>query len=90
LIVRGQTTKSRMKVRRQLNDASFDTAFERFDLYERRLDEMEGEVESFDLGSLTLSAEIDSLQTDTALDAELAQLKKRLAKPQTMTSSEVS
>lgn len=90
LIVRGQTAKSRMQVKRQLNDDSFDNAFERFDLYERRLDEMEGEVEAFDLGKLTLSAEIESLQTDTALDAELALLKKRLAKPQTMTSNEVS
>jgi phage shock protein A len=90
LIVRGQTAKSRMKVKRQLNDDSFDNAFERFDLYERRLDEMEGEVEAFDLGSLTLSAEIESLQADTSLDAELAQLKKRLAKPETMTSNEVS
>jgi len=90
LIVRGETAKSRMKVQRQLNDNSFENAFERFDLYERRLDEMEGEVEAFDLGSLTLSAEIENLQTDTSLDAELAQLKNRLAKPKVMTSSEVS
>jgi len=90
LIVRGQTAKSRIKVQRQLNDTSFDSAFERFDLYERRLDEMEGEVEAFDLGSLSLSAEIENLQADTTLDAELAKLKNRLAKPQVITSSEAS
>ncbi|MFT5012677.1 MAG: phage shock protein A [Patiriisocius sp.] len=82
LIVRGQTAQSRMKVKRQLNDVSFDDAVERFDLYERKLDEMEGEVEAFDLGNISLSAEIENLATDQQLDAQLAALKQRLAPPQ--------
>jgi phage shock protein A len=82
LIVRGQTAQSRMKVKRQLHDVSFDDAVERFDLYERKLDEMEGEVEAFDLGNISLSAEIENLATDQQLDAQLAALKQRLAPPQ--------
>jgi phage shock protein A len=35
LIVRGQTAESRIKVKRQLNDLSFDDAFNRFESYER-------------------------------------------------------
>jgi phage shock protein A len=91
LILRGQTARSRIKVKRQLNDLSFDDAFNRFEVYERKLDEMEGEVEAFDLGNLTLSAEIESLQTDHELDAELALLKQRVTKPaSTQPANEVS
>ena len=79
LIVRGQTARSRMKVKRQLNDVSFDDAFNRFEMYERHLDEMEGEVEAFDLGNATLAAEIRNLESDHALDKELACLKQRVA-----------
>jgi phage shock protein A len=79
LIVRGQTARSRIKVKRQLNDVSFEDAFSRFEMYERHLDEMEGEVEAFDLGNVTLAAEIQSLESDHALDTELAALKQRVA-----------
>lgn len=82
LIVRGQTARSRIKLKRQLHDVSFDDAIERFDSYERKLDEMEGEVEAFDLGNISLSAEIGLLETDHQLDAQLASLKQRMAPPQ--------
>lgn len=78
LIVRGQTAKSRIKVKRQLHDVSFDDAFNRFESYERKLDEMEGEIESFDLGSKSLSAEIHELEHDEHLNVELEALKSRM------------
>jgi len=78
LIVRGQTAESRIKVKRQLHDVSFDNAFNRFESYERKLDEMEGEIESFDLGSKTLSAEIHELEHDELLNVELEALKSRM------------
>ncbi len=85
LIVRGQTAKSRMKVKRQLHEVNVEDAFNRFESYERKLDEMEGEVEAFDLGSQTgthgLAAEIQALEKDEYLDLELAALKERLAVP---------
>jgi phage shock protein A len=78
LIVRGQTAESRIKVKRQLNDLSFDDAFNRFESYERKLDEMEGEIEAFDLGSKSLSAEIHELEHDEHLNLELNALKSRM------------
>ena len=78
LIVRGQTAKSRMKVKRQIHDMSFDEAFSRFDSYERKLDEMEGEIESYDLGQRSLSDEIENLESDEHLTAELEALKSRM------------
>jgi len=78
LILRGQTAKSRIKVKRQLHDVAFDDAFSRFDSYERKLDELEGEVESYALGNQTLSAEIEGLKDAEFLDTELAALKSRM------------
>ena len=87
LILRGQTAKSRIKVKRQLHDVSFDDAFTRFDSYERKLDELEGEVESFTLGNVSLSAEIEDLKDAEFLDSELAALKQRMGQ---QTSSETT
>jgi len=87
LILRGKTAKSRLKVKRQLSQVDVDSAFDKFDVYERRLDEMEGEIEAYDLSSRTLSEEIASLEDDTQLDEELAKLKVRM---QTETRSDQS
>lgn len=81
LILRGKTAKSRIKVKRQLNDISYDSAMDRFERYERRLDEMEGEIESYDLGNQTLASEIEQLEDEEHLDAELQALKDRMHQP---------
>ena len=48
---------------------------------EKRLDEKEGEVESFDLGrTKSLKDEIAELEAESAVEQELAALKARLAK----------
>ncbi len=78
LIVRGQTVKSRMKVKRQIHDVSVDEAFSRFESYERKLDEMEGEIESYDLGTQSLSTQIEDLEKDEFLNHELEALKSRM------------
>ena len=84
LILRGQTVKSRLKVKRQLHDVSCEIALARFEAYERKLDDLEGEVESYELsGSSSLSnknleQEINALQDDQHLTKELEELKARL------------
>ena len=64
LIVRSRTAKSRMGVKRQLYDVDVDEAMSRFDRYERKIDDLEGEVEAYDLGQKTLSDEISELEND--------------------------
>ena len=78
LILRGQTAKSRIKVKRQMHDLSFNDAFGRIESYERKLDEMEGEIEAYDLGNQSLSEQIQDLEKDEYLTAELETLKSRL------------
>ncbi len=81
LQARAETATSQLKVRRQINNRRIDEAFARFDTMERRMDSLEGEVESFDLGKgKTLSEEIAELEAESAIEDELAALKARLAK----------
>lgn len=79
LILRGKTAQSRMGVKRQLHEVDIDGAMNRFETYERKLDVMEGEIESYDLGQQTLANEIADLESDEKVDAELAKLKARLS-----------
>jgi phage shock protein A len=78
LILRGKTARSRMMVKRRLNDVSYDQAFDRFESYERKLDEMEGEIESYELANRSLADEIDDLENEERLDQELQALKNRM------------
>ena len=79
LIVRGRTAQSRMGVKRQIHDVNIDEAMSRFDRYERRIDDLEGEVEAYDLGQKSLSDEISELQNDEKVDEELARLKAKIS-----------
>ena len=81
LIVRGQTAKTRLGIRRQLSDHNVDEAMHRFELYERKLDDLEGAVESYDLGQKTLAAEIEELEDNERIDEELQRLKARVEGP---------
>jgi phage shock protein A len=78
IIMRGQAAQTRLGVRRQLNDHNVDDALLRFESYERKIDDLEGQVEAYDLGQKTLADEIAGLETDEVIDAELAALKARM------------
>ena len=91
LVLRGRTAKSRIKVKRQLHDVNFDVALSRFDAYERKLDDMEGTIESYDiqnadLKNRSLAQEINDLQNDEHLTRELNALKSRLESPRTLST----
>ena len=51
----------------------------RFDRYERRIDDLEGEIEAYDLGQRTLLDEISDLEDDEKVDEELARLKAKMS-----------
>ena len=83
LASRRTTAGNRIKVREKLHDDRINDAFFRFEAAERSLDEMEGRVESYDLGRVpgrqpTLEDEIAGLEVDTAVDAELHALKAKM------------
>jgi len=79
--LRHKTVASRIKVKRQLDNNSVTEAFEKFELYEQKMDRLEAEVESFDLGSKqTLSEQIESLVVDEKVEEELEALKTKYKK----------
>ena len=79
IVLRGQAAQTRLGVRRQLSDHSIDDALLRFEQYERKMDDLEGEIESFDLGQKTLADEIEDLERDGDLNAQLEAFKQRVA-----------
>jgi phage shock protein A len=78
---RQKSADNNLRVRRQVHDSRIDDAFARFEKMERRIDDVEGQAEAFDLGQTkTLSEEIAELEADQAIEGELAALKARLDK----------
>ena len=78
IVMRGKTAQTRLGVKRQLNDHNIDDAMERFENYERKMDDLESQVEAYDMGQRTLADEIAVLETDDEIDADLAKLKARM------------
>ena len=81
LFIRSQTVESRIKVRRQVNRDALDGAFARFEHFERRMDNLESQLDAMDLGreaAPSLAAEVDALAEDEKISAELERLKFEL------------
>ena len=81
LFIRSQTVESRIKVRRQVNRDALDGAFARFEHFERRMDNLESQLDAMDLGreaAPSLAAEINALAEDEKISAELERLKSEL------------
>ena len=79
LILKSETAQSRKGVRRQLHDVNLDEAMSKFDVFERRIDELEGELEAYDIGKRSLADEIEALEADEEIDAALAALRAKVA-----------
>ena len=89
LVIRHKTASSRLKVREQLFSSESDDAMQRFERYERKLDNLEANVDAQGLGrKRSLSEEIEGLADDEKLDAELAELKKKMAADKAPTKTE--
>jgi phage shock protein A len=80
LMLREQTGRSRLEVRKRTNRETLNKAFDKFESYEQRLEELEAEVESYDMGhgNQTLSEEIANLAINEDIEKELAELKSKI------------
>ena len=77
IVSRHQTASRRLEVRKRLHDYRIDDALVRFESFERRMDDLEGHVEAYDLGKRDLADEISSLESEDAIEQELEELKAR-------------
>ncbi|WOH37619.1 phage shock protein PspA [Thalassotalea fonticola] len=81
IVMRGKTASSRLKVKSKLDSGKVEDALSRFDRYERKIDDLEAQVDSYDLGKKSLADEIADLETDDSVDNELEALKAKMQKP---------
>jgi len=80
IVMREKTASSRLKVKENIHSSRINDALSRFDHYERKIDDIESQVESYDLGSKSLADEIAELEADEKVDDELAELKAKMKK----------
>lgn len=80
ILMRQQTVASRLEVRKTLDSSRLHDAMHKFERYEQKIDSLEAQVESYDLGKKTLRDEFAELASQEKIDSELAALKAKLNK----------
>ncbi len=80
LLARHKTASSRLAARKKIYDYKIDDAMLRFEQYTRRIDDVEGRVEAYDLGlPKDLNHEFASLEAEELVKEEFDALKRRVA-----------
>jgi phage shock protein A len=80
LLARHKTATSRLAARKKIHDYKIDDAMIRFEQYTRRIDDVEGRVEAYDLGlPKDLNHEFAGLESEESVQRELDELKQRVA-----------
>ncbi len=80
LLARHKTANSRLAIRKKIFDYQIDDALVRFEQYTRRIDDVEGRIEAYDLGlPKDLNHEFASLEAQETIEKELSDLKQRVS-----------
>jgi phage shock protein A len=80
LLARHKTANSRLAARKKIHDYKIDDAMIRFEQYTRRIDDVEGRIEAYDLGlPKDLNHEFAGLEAEESIARELDDLKRRVA-----------
>ncbi|MGI9236932.1 MAG: phage shock protein PspA [Woeseiaceae bacterium] len=80
LLARHKTASSRLAARKKIHDYKIDDAMVRFEAYTRRIDDVEGRVEAYDLGlPKDRNHEFAGLEAEESVNKELDALKERVA-----------
>ena len=79
IIMRTQTASSRLNVKKQLDSSKVDDAMLKFEQYERRVEGLEAQVESYEMGKKsTLADEFAALEAEENVNNELEALKAKV------------
>ncbi len=80
LLARHKTANSRLAARKKIHDYKIEDAMVRFEQYTRRIDDVEGRIEAYDLGlPKDLKHEFASLEAEDSVEKELDELKRRVS-----------
>ncbi|WP_337840425.1 phage shock protein PspA [Rheinheimera sp.] len=80
ILMRQKTVASRLDVKKTLDSSRLQDAMYKFERYEQKIDSLEAQVESYDLGKKSLKDEFAELASSDKIDSELADLKAKLSK----------
>ena len=79
--IRHDAARDQIRIRTQLHDGRIDEALARYEQIERKIDTLEGQVESFDLGRRkSLHEEFADLEAESGVEKELQAIKARLGR----------
>ncbi len=79
ILLRTKATENRVNINVKLKSEAIDSALDKFEYFERKIDQMEGQLETGHVESRGLQSEFDELERQEQIDAELAALKKKMA-----------
>lgn len=80
IIMRQRAVASRLDVKKTIDSGKIDDAMYRFERFEAKIDDLEAQVESYDMGKRTLRDEFAELEGADKINDELAALKARVSK----------
>ncbi|MGM0525562.1 MAG: phage shock protein PspA [Pseudomonadota bacterium] len=78
ILMRQKTATSRLAVKKQVDSNKVNDAMEKFDRYESKIDGIEAQVESYDMGKRSLRDEFAELENEGKVNDELEALKARM------------
>lgn len=83
IIMRQASVASRLKVKERINDQKMQNAMVKFEQYENRIDNLEAQLESYDLGQgKPLLQEFAELEAGDKIETELAALREKVGSAQ--------
>jgi len=79
IVIRHKTATSQLSARKHIHSDRIDEMLYRFENAERRIERVESESEALDMGrSQSLADQIEGLEEDDRVEAELAELKSKI------------
>lgn len=80
IIMRQRAASSRLEVKKRIDSGKIDDAMLRFERYESKIDDLESQVEAYDMGKKSLRDEFAELEGEDQIADELEAMKARVKK----------
>ncbi len=78
ILMRTRATQSRVSVSQRMNSGNIDSALNKLDYFEKKIEQMEGQIEADSIGQSGLQSEFEELEIQDKIDQELAALKTKV------------
>ncbi len=87
ILMRTRATQSRVSVSQRMNSGNIDSALNKLDYFEKKIEQMEGQIEADSIGQSGLQSEFEELEIQDKIDQELAALKTKVGGTNTKKSN---